>query len=170
LYYSVETPTNLKYSFGKSYEEITDGPGKSASVDMCIFERISNRYNRVLTIEFKSGNPPIKHIAKDIKKLICENKDGVFVHLLQNSNSGTFRNNKNTGIFDKYYRSLEDFKINWENYKAIHFILISLKQKAIIHRLIEFKDLDNLQTIFYKNTTCGAINKINGNGWEILNL
>src|SRR5690606_33168291 len=50
LYYSIETPTENKYSFTNTTNEIKVGDGinkgKSASLDMCIFEKNSNNYKR----------------------------------------------------------------------------------------------------------------------------
>ena len=41
LFYSIETPTQEKYKFGKTYADIeVNKDGRSASLDMCIFKRI----------------------------------------------------------------------------------------------------------------------------------
>src|SRR5690606_36327154 len=72
LFYSIETPTQEKYNFGKSYQDIFDNKDnniRSASIDMCVFDSKDNYYNRLLNIEFKHKNTKDKNIAKDILKL-----------------------------------------------------------------------------------------------------
>lgn len=166
LFYSIETPTIFKHFFGKQYEEMkSDGIGQSASIDMCIFERISDRYKRILNVEFKSKNPPIKDIAKDILKLMAEKHNGAFIHLLINSNAGTFCNSKQTGIFNKYYQSFLKFQESWITDKSIDFIVISLQQKTLVYRQIKKADLNNLKDIFFIESGCGNIDSVNKNGW-----
>ncbi|MEA3505372.1 MAG: hypothetical protein U9R32_09310, partial [Bacteroidota bacterium] len=69
---------------------------------MCVFERNSNKYERILNIEFKHKNASIKKIGKDVLKLMQEKQNGVFIYLLENTNSGTLRNVSKTreGVFD----------------------------------------------------------------------
>lgn len=170
LFYSIETPTKSKYSFGKSDEDITSGiDGQSALIDMCVFERISTKYKRVLNIEFKNKNNAYKNIKKDILKLITENTDGVFIHLLKNTDNGSFCNDKNTGVFDKYRESFTSLKEKWNNEnKSIQLIIISLKQKTIIHRVLKKDDLRNIESIFFlgNKPNCGNIKNIIGRGWK----
>lgn len=168
LFYSIETPTVNKFSLGKSYETIkSDVDGRSASLDMCIFERVSDVYNRILNIEFKHKNS-LKNIGKDILKLLQENQNGAFIHLFYNTDRGTFCNNNATGIFHMFYKSFSDFQFNWSNNeKTIQLIIISLKQETIIHRSINKTDLIKLKDIFFVNSGCGNIKEIKGNGWEI---
>jgi len=171
LFFSIETPTIFKHAFGKLYEDIkSDGNGQSASIDMCIFERVSDEYKRILNVEFKSKNPQIKHIAKDILKLMSEEHNGAFIHLLENTNDRTFCNSNETGIFNKYYKSFADFHLNWAKDKVIHLVIISLKQKKFIHREIRKEDLINLKSIFFIGSTCGNIDKIISKGWKVNQL
>lgn len=172
LFYSIETPTFVKYNFGKHYEDIRpDKNGQSASLDMCIFKRNSDSYERILNIEFKSKNPPIKHFAKDILKLMHEKQNGAFIHLLESSGPKTFCNDTitdrgiGTGVFNKYYDSFTKFQANWTHEKSIHFIIISLRQNTILHREIKKQDLNNLKDIFFIETSCGNITDIKGNDW-----
>lgn len=169
LFYSIETPTIEKYNFGKSYGDIkVDNDGQSALLDMCIFERNTEGYNRILNIEFKHKNAGIKNIGKDVLKLVHENQEGAFIHLVDNTDRGTFCNKNDTGIFNKLYKSFSDFQVNWNNEnKSIHLIIISLKQKTIIHCSINKIDLIKLENIFFVNNDCGNIEDINGNGWIV---
>lgn len=171
-FYSIETPTKKKYKFGKMFEEIVcDKNGQSALIDMCIFEREGKNYRRILNIELKYKNPAIKNIAKDILKLICEEQNGAFIQLLDNTNRGTLCNNKKTGVFDKLYKSFEDFKENWNNEnKYVRIIIISLKESILVHRNICKSDIPNLKKIFFSGNGCGNIQEIkNKEGWETEN-
>jgi len=170
LFYSIETPTVGKYSFGNDYEDIKTNPeGQSASLDMCAFQRDSNTYKRLLNIEFKHKNIPLKNIGKDILKLIHESQNGAYIHLLNNTDSGTFRNKNETGVFDKLYKSFKDFGENWQNEsKFIQLVIMSLEEeeKIFIHRIIRKSDLDNLKEIFFIDSNCGNITEVKGNGWK----
>jgi hypothetical protein len=171
LFYSIETPTEEKYKFGDSYNEIVknvDVHKTSASIDMCVFESVSDKYERILNIEFKHKNTKDKNIAKDILKLLREKQDGSFIHLLNNTDSGTLRNAKETGVFDKLHKSFTDFKGNWNNEnKSIQLIILSLKQEILIHREICKTDLDNLKEIFFIDTICGNMTEIKGKEWDV---
>jgi len=171
LFYSIETPTKEKYKFGKTYEEIVKNAGihkTSASLDMCVFKNTSDKYKRVLNIEFKHKNTGIKNIAKDILKLLREEQNGAFIHLLNNTDRGTLCNAKETGVFNKFYKSFMDFKGNWNNEdKYIHLIILALKQKMLIHRKICKTDLDNLKEIFFTDKGCGNITEITGKEWKV---
>jgi hypothetical protein len=168
FFYSIETPTKSKHSLKKSHKNIkSNSDGQSALIDMCIFERINNGYQRILNIEFKNKNTKYENIGKDILKLISENNDGVFIHLLQNTDRGTFCNERGTGIFDKFRKSFSDFQAKWnDEHKFIQLIIISLKQKTLIHRVLKKSDLKNLNNIFFTKSDCGNIKEIKGNGWE----
>lgn len=177
LFYSIETPTEEKYKFGKTYKEIVqnvDVYKTSASLDMCVFERKSNKYERILNIEFKHKNTKDKNIGKDILKLIREEQNGVFIHLLNSTDRGTLCNAKETGVFDKLYKSFTDFKANWNNdNKTIQLIIMSLEIKkgkptkpVLIHRKINKADLNNLKNIFFIESGCGNMTEIQGNEWK----
>jgi len=169
LYYSIETPTNKKYFFGKSYDDITAiTNGQSASLDMCIFERDSNVYNRILNIEFKHKNTSIKNIGKDVLKLLHEDQNGAFIHLLNNTrNKKTLWNVGGTGVFHKLYNSFYKFQSDWNNEnKTIQLIIFSLEEETLIYREIRKSDLNNLKTIFFIDEGCGKIRDIKENGWK----
>lgn len=136
---------------------------------MCIFIRENSEYKRILNIEFKNRNIGIKNIAKDILKLMREKEKGAFLHLLKNSNKRTFRNNKETGIFDMLYKSFELFKSNWKNEnKSIHLLILSIEQNTLLHRNIKYSELNKIDEIFFINRDCGNIKDIKGNGWMVV--
>jgi hypothetical protein len=177
LYFSIETPTLNKYRFGTKYGEIeVNENGQSALLDMCIFKRDGEKYNRVLNIEFKHQNAALKNIAKDILKLMHEEQNGAFILLLKNTDSGTLCNKGKTGVLDKLSKSFSRFEKLEDSWKGndakyIKLIIISLKQQTLIHYTVIEDDLDNLKMpIFSENapTVFGNITTvIGGNGWEI---
>ena len=172
LYYSIETPTTAKYKFGDDCNDFKVGiGGQSASHDMCVFERVSNEYERKLNIEFKHKNGNIKNTSKDILKLLNESSDGAFIHLLDSTRRNTLRNINNTGVFNKLHESFGKWKLNWTNgEKVIQLVILSLNQKTLIHREISKSDLINLEEIFFENDVCGNIMSINKYGWKTINL
>ena len=168
FFYSVENPTIEKYSFGKKVEDIkSDKNGRSASTDMCIYQRVEKKFNRILNIEFKFQNSQLKNISKDIFKLICENENGVFMLLLETSDNGTLRNKGKTGVFNKFYDSIIEYSGNWINKnKIIEIFIISIKEGTIISREIKFSDLNELKSIFFEDVvSCGTVKDLYGNGW-----
>ncbi len=176
LYYSVETPTQEKYSFGKSYADIlknVDTHKRSASLDMCIFKRNEEKhYERILNIEFKHKNTNNKNIAKDILKLVREKQNGVFILLLNNTNKGSYKgtlwNENHTGIFNKLYKVFKDLNGYWNcKEKFVQVVIISLKQEKIIHRIIKQTDLENLEALFFIKNGCGNINELKSDSWEL---
>ena len=70
IFYSIETPTEKSYSFGKTLEEIKlEEKGQSALFDMSLFELENKKLLQKINIEMKAHNVEISHIAKDILKL-----------------------------------------------------------------------------------------------------
>ena len=111
------------------------------------------------------------NVGKDILKLMHEEKNGAFIHLLENTNIRTLFNKNNTGVFNKFYTSFSNatFHANWrgDDGKYIQLVIISLKEKTLIHRKITKSDIDNLKDIFFIESGCGNIRGIEGNGWQI---
>jgi len=153
-FYSIETPTQKKYKFGKTYEEIKacegvyEEKGKSALLDMCIFQerKYSQEYKRILNIEFKHKNAGLKNIGKDILKLVHEEQNGVFILLLESFNSETFCNKSETGVIDKLNKSLIRFKDEWrgDNNKEVQIIIIPLCRETIMcYRIGRYENLED---------------------------
>lgn len=174
LFYSIETPTQEKYKLGKSYTDIVmhqDTHIRSASIDLSVFDRKNNYYTRLLNIEFKHKNTKDNNIAKDILKLLREKQNGAFLLLLNNTDKGTLWNVKNTGVFDKLYKSFRDFGSKWnDENKNIQLVILSLTQKKLIHLKITKTDLCNLDNIFFVENGCGNIESVKGNGWETIDI
>ena len=186
LFYSIETPTETKYSFGKSYLDIKVCEdvvkGQSALLDMCVFKRddVIEKYTRILNIEFKYGNAPIKDIAKDVLKLMREKQNGAFIFLFDNTNSGSLNNKgeKRKGVLDKLSQSFQEFqKIEniWNEEKYIHTIILSLEHKTntiitptLIYKKLVKDNLKDLNAFFSINANrSGNIGTVCKNsGWQ----
>lgn len=163
LFYSIETPTKGKYNLGKNYseinvcDEINNIIGQSALIDMSVFKinDETKMYNRILNIEFKHQNAPIKDIGKDVLKLMYEDQKGVFIFLLDNTNKGSLNNPSEIrkGVMDKLNESFINFrnKDYWKGDKSILVVIMSLKEKAMIYRTINNKDFNNRENNFSIN-------------------
>ena len=173
LFYSIETPTKNKYCFdtSKGIEGINiDHHGQSALIDMCIFGKGLNSYNRILNIEFKYANVDIKNIAKDVLKLVKEEPNGAFIWMLDNTDSGTLSNSGKSGVLNKLNRSLSELKYEIDdNNSSVQFIIMALRQETLLYTSIKKVDLKSkieIDKIFPHKCNLGDITKINLNGWE----
>jgi len=167
LFYSVETPTSGKFNLSKKYETIKlENEGQSASHDMCIFEKVSNKYNRILNIEFKYKNSGIMNTGKDILKLIREEQDGAFIHLLKNTDNGTL-----ISVFKKLAQCFADFGSVWKNEeKCIEITIMSIEQQKIIQCQLKKKDIGNLDRIFNVVDKKGSMNTFENLNWQLIDL
>lgn len=152
LYYSIETPTETKFKFGKTYNEFLKNievRKVSASLDMCIFKKENSIYKRILNIEFKHSTS-LLGIAKDVLKLMREKQNGAFIFLLKNTNSGSL-SNSGKGVIDKLSNIFTMLKENWNREdKYIQLIILSLEHKTkkngspfLLHRTIRLGELDS---------------------------
>lgn len=93
LFYSIETPTALKYK-GFSTEPKQDDDGRCGEFDMVIF---NDKQERVCLIEFKANNAnPIEH-KKDFLKLNKEG-DGILTYFIEILKSYTAGDKETTTI------------------------------------------------------------------------
>ena len=81
--FSVETPTLKTYAFTGKTE-------MSAQTDLTIF-RVSSggEFERDINVEFKAHQPDQSSVDKDFEKLLREPVDGIWFHVLENSDRGT---------------------------------------------------------------------------------
>jgi len=105
FYYSVETPTQGKYTFSKDGEKvdpIIDENGQSGKIDVCIYD---TNLNRKHLIEFKALNKDPHDFEKDFIKLKYEPKvsdePNYFVHILKSYNKGTIEDPEHS-LIEKY--------------------------------------------------------------------
>ena len=160
LFYSIETPTFERFKLGKFLDLFKSDEGRSASHDMSIYYKATGSYTRLLNVEFKHSNSKIENTAKDILKLICEEQNGVFIHMLENTDSNTLNS-----VFEKFQTSFTKFAEKWKHDKYIEIIILSIdkKQKKLIYHKID-KSSD-IETVF-------KIGKVNINdfvgteGWK----
>lgn len=94
LYYSVETPTEYKYTFKDKDNPRKDEEGQSAMVDLCIH---NEKFERVALVEFKALNPDEFCYKKDFCKLDAEkegkpNLETFFIMMVKKTYTGTYGN------------------------------------------------------------------------------
>ena len=83
-YYAIEAPTTKTYiQKGKSEK------GTSARTDVALYDASGSSLHRVANIEFKTGSPKPEEIRKDLEKLIREEINDNWFHLLSARDSGT---------------------------------------------------------------------------------
>lgn len=110
--FSIETPTSQRYSFS--------GKGtRSALTDLTLYNK-SNQ-EKILNIEFKSGNARFSSVRKDIEKLLRESTSGGFFQLFESSD------NKSLATFlKKLNRALEMLTKEACETRSILFIIAVL--------------------------------------------
>jgi hypothetical protein len=181
LYYSIETPSDKKYSFGKTLEDIRhDKDGQSALFDMSLFQLDEKKqFTQVVNIEFKAHNAELIHITKDFLKLVYEKPYGLFFHVLKTVDSGTLYRpddtDKNKGIIRKYIDSISKSREEWNPKGSDKFIMLAiciLEKKLLLLKTIKenhLKDIEAHLKIIYQATRTG-ISVQDANGWEIKKL
>lgn len=113
--YSVETPTQEKYSFS--------GEGsRSAASDLSFY----NDDEVILNVEFKVHMPNQKAVNKDISKLVKEKCNGAWIHILKNEDSGTVK-----ALFEKLETA---FKENGPSENPISFHILILQTQTLLSR------------------------------------
>ncbi len=94
LFYSVETPTEYKYTFTDKNNPHKDENGQSAMVDLSIHDE---KLERIALVEFKALNPDEFCYEKDFCKLKAE-KEGkpeletFFIMMVKKSDTDTYGN------------------------------------------------------------------------------
>jgi hypothetical protein len=130
--FSVETPTVGKYSFtGKNSE--------SGNIDVCIYDFKDKKYLRTNNIEFKAHN---KNYKSDFEKLIGEEGDNYFIHVLPSINNGTLfsdKSSKRKPVINKYIEQIDAIytcagKPN--KYKTLTFYICILDPFILLKNII----------------------------------
>ena len=161
LYYSIETPTEYKYSFSNNSGELIVGSGQSARSDMSIFTLDDSGFKQNINVEFKAHNVDLSHIAKDFLKLLAEPQHGLFFHLVEKADSGTLKS-----ILNKYQNSIKNTlnrikefnkklsndekkgKIKYNNFNYYFAICILNPQKYLITKKYNSIDSKNILDFF----------------------
>lgn len=128
-FYSIETPTN------ETYQQTGNTP-LSALSDLSIYRYIDNGFEKMANVELKAHNPDIKNISKDIEKIIREEKDGNWFHVLKNINKGTL-----PSVFDKFIFSLKKHS-NKSSKISILFCICILEKKFSIIKYFKWNKND----------------------------
>lgn len=173
IYFSIETPTKYKYKLSKYYDRHSlfrdCRTGQSASIDTTVFNylKTNNRFERNLNVEFKHKGS-LLGISKDIMKLFAEDENALFIHLLKNSNMGTFINENGKCLFKKYVDSVYSYKKYWNGKKKkfIIFSFIILEKKLLLYKKFVKNDLNNVESFFYKNFNKSDVQELFTNGWK----
>lgn len=164
-YYSIETPTVQSY-------QLTGQTAQSALSDLSLYT-YNGSFKKVANIEFKAHNPPQQHISKDIEKLIRENIQGNWFHLLKNIDSGTL-----PALFTKFINSFNAFSnlVSNKNLSvSILFYFCVLDKKWACYKHFDYRpeqgNFDAYVNSFFSVNYGVSGNKVtvnNNNGWIIV--
>ena len=123
LFYSIETPTRKFYCFDGLPRVVDEeehnknkgqkGAGRSANIDLVIYQKKDDNISRVALIEFKAHNPAENDYRKDICKLINEEVGSdclkYFIQIINNgSNLNDFRDLELKGHMRNTLRSIQE--------------------------------------------------------------
>ena len=123
LFYSIETPTGNFYDFNgvphvverkdHDIKKGQKGAGRSANIDLVIYQKKDDTIKRIALIEFKAHNPDEKDYRKDICKLINEESESdclkYFIQIINNgSDFNDFRNLELKGHKRNTLRSIQN--------------------------------------------------------------
>ena len=113
-FYSVETPTREVFK-EKGFTPL------SARTDVSLYEGpLPSDQSKKVNIELKANNPPVEEFRKDFEKLVREGLNGVWFHLLRNSDEGTLRS-----VFKKIHESFQALEKWKSECKPPPFILFA---------------------------------------------
>lgn len=153
--YSVETPTQYRYSF-------SGNGSRSAASDISIY---SDSGDKVCNIELKAHNPQLKTIEKDVEKICRENVIGVWGHLFENQDSGTVK----TLFEEKLIPSLK--KLNIIPQQPIFIAVGILSDQVLLTRKVtdpkEFSNPENIFNLDYSDFKNQPKGKRTVKGWQI---
>ena len=113
LPFAVEVPTTQQYAFSGTTK-------MSARTDLVVYASrrdASPTLVRDLAIEFKAHNPRVEAIRKDLEKLLREQCDGQWFHVLQNADSKTI-----PALMAKFTQAIGDLRGLWQ--ECIHTLTL----------------------------------------------
>ena len=135
--FSVETPTTERYRFSSS------GPGdkRSAQSDLSIYD---TNGNRICDVEFKSKgiSPDAKdssQILKDIQKLLCESRHGLWFHLLKAVDNPTIP--KLLEVLAEEIKKIVNKQDNLDTSSWLFVHICVLEQRFSLHRNLKKEEL-----------------------------
>ena len=147
FYYSVETPTEEKYSFSGSTE-------LAAQTDLTLYDE---KLNKLFNVELKCNNVECDN---DFEKLCREKPDGVWFHILENTDSGTL-----PSVLKKVTEALEK-ALPYSQYseKKIVFAFCILKKQECHIFSVEFKKSEDVGITLYNSKEWVALSGLGENG------
>lgn len=95
--YSVETPTLQRYS-SQSGKLFRDDNGESGRIDLCIYQKVADKWQRLHLVELKAHNIKEENVQNDLMKLIQDSekdefcKESYFIQILYSANKTTLSN------------------------------------------------------------------------------
>ncbi len=158
-FYSVETPTNYRYSkFSTGKPEVdknNSGNGRSGCIDLTLYTT-KTPDKRLCNIEFKSKLPETPSITKDVLKLVFEDhRIGVFFHLLEHSKSNTLDTlNEKLNESIKYVigeKKPAENKDSANNDKLLFFFIVVLGKKGSNYSSIYLEELIKISDLHLVN-------------------
>lgn len=130
LYYSIETPTENRYSDFSSNPHRDDRSGRSGEFDLVIFKKENAVMKRSCLIEFKAKNATEIDHWKDLLKLKAEGSDILcyFIEVLKSFDDETKKSLKE----DKFemFLNIEDYKQYINNGAIIHVRCYALEGES----------------------------------------
>lgn len=155
FYYSIETPTNNVYQFSEGGKKIKPkiGKGQSASIDVTLYTKEDNRFQRKHLIEFKQGN--INTCEKDFLKLLFDT-DGLhnfYINIIERENLS--KRNTLESIVNKYQNAINDLKKENQKYNSrLTIILFNISDGELrIFKEIDLKkDKHEVAKIMHRTT------------------
>ncbi|MDR1908456.1 MAG: hypothetical protein LBQ35_00875 [Spirochaetaceae bacterium] len=136
--FSVETPTLEEYSF-------TGANRLSGNIDACLYGFEGGNYVRKNNIEFKAHNT---NYRSDFEKLMGEEGDNAFIHVLPHIDNGTLYRKEVKGrkpVINKY---LEEIRAVYSDpkkpkkFRSITFYICILSPFRLIKNIIDKKSED----------------------------
>jgi hypothetical protein len=128
LPFAVEVPTTQRYAFSGTTK-------MSARTDLVVYASRPDpppRLVRDLAIEFKAHNPQAEAIRKDLEKLLREQYDGLWFHVLENAHSKTI-----PVLMAKFTQAIEDLRPLWQ--ACMHTLtvcVVVLEKKFWLYRTL----------------------------------
>jgi hypothetical protein len=128
LPFGVEVPTTQQYAFSGTTK-------MSARTDLVVYASRRDpqpRLVRDLAIEFKAHNPRAESIRKDLEKLLREQCDGLWFHVLKNVHSRTI-----PVLMGKFTQAIEDLRLPWQEcMHTLNVCVVVLEKKFWLYRTL----------------------------------
>jgi hypothetical protein len=141
--FSVETPTRGVYAFSGINSE-------SGNLDVCVYE-YTGKYRRANCIELKAHNTECK---TDFEKLICEEGENYFIHILPGIDNGTLyrqTHGSRTPVINKYVDAIKTLYADAakiKRYTKLTFYICVLNPFLLLKNTID--STDSIETIVNK--------------------